>query len=151
MPLMLYEQPLLTIVQAVKHVKAKGCECRKTAPRPARNQLTGSAEYQHFDIGATEVGQHPHQAATTSRAWRTFRLGVWIRDTGSGFNGLLGTPELAFGGDGHSGREQRDHAAEDKESCRVRRRHDIAGELLIEASKLASKIATSSTLNDVTF
>jgi histidinol phosphatase-like enzyme len=32
MPLMAYEQPLLTIVPAVKHVKAKGCECRKPYP-----------------------------------------------------------------------------------------------------------------------
>jgi len=29
MPLMAYEQPLLTIVPAVKPVKARGCECRK--------------------------------------------------------------------------------------------------------------------------
>ena len=49
------------------------------------------------------------------------RLHVFIRDTGLSFNGLLGSPELALRGNDHSGREKSDHAAEDQESCRVRR------------------------------
>jgi hypothetical protein len=52
----------------------------------------------------------------------------------------------AFGGDDHRCSEEKDHSAEDQESCCVGRRHHIGAELAIEASKLAWKIATSSTL-----
>ena len=40
----------------------------------------------------------PRQWRPDARAWRTFRLGVRIRETGSGFNGLLGSAELALRG-----------------------------------------------------
>ena len=54
--------------------------------------------------------------------------------------------QLAFGGDDHRRCEKNDYGAEDQESCRVRRRHHIVESWLIEPSKLAWKIATSSTL-----
>jgi hypothetical protein len=32
-----------------------------TAPRRALNWLTGSADYQYCDIGATDASEHPHR------------------------------------------------------------------------------------------
>jgi hypothetical protein len=71
---------------------------------------------------------------------------VCIRDTGLSFNGLLGSPEPALGGDDHRRSRKQDRGAKDQESGRVRRRYDIVESWLIAPSKLAWKIATSSTL-----
>jgi hypothetical protein len=42
-------------------------QVQETAPRPALNQRTGSADHQDCDFGATDASQH--QAAATSRAY----------------------------------------------------------------------------------
>jgi len=68
----------------------------------------------------------------------------WSASTCSSFGGA--PPELAFGGDDHRCGGDDDYAGEDEESCRVRRRHHVIGQLADAASKLAWKIATNNTL-----
>ena len=84
--------------------------------------------------GLVAVGHHRarlnvRQHETCVDLNRSFRLHVSIRDTGLSFNGLLGSPQLAFGGDDHHRCENNDDAAEDQESCRVRSWYHVIGEL----------------------
>ena len=50
-------------------------------------------------------------------------------------------PQLAFGGDDHGGGRKHDHGAEDEESCRVRRRYDVVGELVVLSGDLRRLMA----------
>jgi hypothetical protein len=78
------------------------------------------------------------------------QLPVSIRDPGLSFHSLFGSAELALGGDDHGGSGEHDGGAEDQESRRVRCGYDVEESWLIAPSKPAWKIATSSTLLNVT-
>jgi hypothetical protein len=61
----------------------------------------------------------------------------------------FGSPKFASGNNDHDGGCQQDDCTEDQESCRARRGLMSRESWLIEASKLAWKIATSSTMYPV--